>query len=321
MIDIRIIIGIGIVVLFLLYFVSRKPCIVSSNNNTYDLHVYPWGTQVVIKDILTTGWTGDVDGTDFKWERKPQNYSGFYQLDTGSHLLTDLLMMKRKEVLKVLDKHGIKHENLIESGYAYLQGGTPPINIYQDIRVDNKKINHVPVGLMALNDQGNMLKEREIVNGVAGLSHIKGGSLKPYSFLDKLLENVSRKTLFIDFKNEKMITGLDSSPDNNHFKGKIDSDGDTMRMDVWVTDNRGNSYPMLVDTGTLYSQFKYTGEVKLNGISDKKSSGTLIMKNAKMLPPRLVGNGKPVILGYNDLYKGSMFIDYDNYMLYINQNY
>ena len=38
MIDIRIIIGIGIVVLFLLYFVSHKPSIVSSNNNTYDLH-------------------------------------------------------------------------------------------------------------------------------------------------------------------------------------------------------------------------------------------------------------------------------------------
>ena len=45
------------------------------------------------------------------------------------------------------------------------------------------------------------------------------------------------------------------------------------------------------------------------------------MKNAKMLPPNLVGNGKPVILGYNDLYKGSMFIDFDNYLLYINQNY
>ena len=59
------------------------------------------------------------------------------------------------------------------------------------------------------------------------------------------------KHYLLDFKNEKMITGLDSSPDNNHFKGKIDSTGDTMRMDVWVTDNRGNSYPMLVDTGTL----------------------------------------------------------------------
>ena len=33
MIDIRIIVAIGFVVLFLLYFVSRKPCIVSSNNN------------------------------------------------------------------------------------------------------------------------------------------------------------------------------------------------------------------------------------------------------------------------------------------------
>ena len=114
MIDIRIIIGIGIVV-FLLYFLSRKPSIVSSNNNTYDLHVYPWGTQVVIKDILTTGWTGDVDGTDFKWERKPQGYSGFYQLDTGSHLLTDLLMMNRKEVLEVLDLMIILSKHLIRN--------------------------------------------------------------------------------------------------------------------------------------------------------------------------------------------------------------
>ena len=145
MIDIRIIIGIGIVVLFLLYFVSRKPSIVSSNNNTYDLHVYPWGTQVVIKDILTTGWTGDVDGTDFKWERKPQNYSGFYQLDTGSHLLTDLLMMSRNDLKNNLDKHGIQYDDLHSSGYAYLQGGTPPINIHQDVRIDNKfhRINNI----------------------------------------------------------------------------------------------------------------------------------------------------------------------------------
>lgn len=319
MIDIRILIACAIVIISIYLLFRKSSPIISSN--TYDIHVYPWGAQVSIKDIITLSWTGDVDGSDFKWERKPQSYSGFYQLDTGSHLLTDLLMMNRKEVLEILNKHNIEHENLIESGYAYLQGGTPPINIYQDIRIDNKKINRVPVGLMALNDQGNMLKEREIVNGVLGLSYIKSGSLKPYSFLDKLLENVSRKTLLIDFKNEKMITGLDSSPDNNHFKGKIDSTGDTMRMDVWVTDNRGNSYPMLVDTGTLYSQFKYPGEIKISGIPDKGSSGTLRMNDAKMLPPRLVGNGKPVIFGYNDLYKGSMFIDYDNYMLYINQNF
>ena len=102
-----------------------------------------------------------------------------------------------------------------------------------------------------------MLKEREIVNGVFGLSYIKDGNpLKPYSVVDSLLSNVSRKTVFIDFVNEKMITGLDKSPDRLQFKGKIDSPGDIMRMDVWVKDTRGNDYKMLVDTGTLYSQFK-----------------------------------------------------------------
>ena len=316
------IIIVSVFVLFLIIiYIYKNSSSVSDNSNTYDIHVYPWGAQVMIKDILTLLWTGDVNGTDFEWNRKPLNYSGFYQLDTGSHLLTDLLLMKRDELIDTLKKHNIKYNNLIESGYRYLQGGTPPVNIHQDIRVDNKLIKNVPIGLMALNDQKNMMKERELVNGVAGLSYIKSGPLKPYSFLDKLLHNVNRKTLFIDFKNEKMITGLDSSPDNNHFKGKIYSPNDTMRMDVWVTDNLGNNYPMLVDTGTLYSQYKYTGLVNMKGIPKKNSSGTLIMKDAKMLPPHLVGDGKPVIFGYNDLYKGSMFIDYDNYMLYINQNY
>ena len=284
MIDKRLImIGITILLILILsYFIFNRSSIISSSNNTYDLHVYPWGAQIMIKDILTSTWTGDVIGTDFKWERKPQNYSGFYQLDTGSHLLTDLLMMNRKEVINVLNKHNIKHDNLDSSGYAYLQGGTPPINIYQDLRIDNKPFKNVPVGLMALNDQGNMLKEREIVNGVFGLSYIKDGNpLKPYSVVDSLLSNVNRKTVFIDFVNEKMITGLDKSPDRLQFKGKIDSPGDIMRMDVWVKDTRGNDYKMLVDTGTLYSQFKYTGEVVLNGISDKQNSGTLIMKNAR----------------------------------------
>ena len=165
---------------------------------------------------------------------------------------------------------------------------------------------------MALNDQGNMLKEREIVNGVLGLSYIKGGSLKPYSFLDKLLENVSRKTLFIDFKNEKMIVGA-PEPNDYTFKGKMDygnRENNMMRMDVWIRDDRGEQNKLLVDTGTLYSQYLYTGPLTLNGIDEKGSKGTLKMHNAKILPKNLVGVGQK-ILGYNDLYKGYMFIDYE----------
>ena len=311
-----------IIIIIIIYNLSKKTNYsnITNDNNTFDLHVYPWGTQILLKDVLTSSWTGEVNNNKFVWERKPQQYSGFYQLDTGSHLLTDLLMMNRKEVLDVLNKHNIKHDDLNSSGYAYLQGGTPPINISQDLRIDNKPFSNVPVGLMALNDQENMLKEREIVNGVFGLSYIKEGHpLKQYSIVDSLLSNNSRKTVFIDFVNEKMITGLDKSPDKVQFKGKIDSPGKIMRMDVWIKDKRNNDYKMLVDTGTLYSQFKYTGRTDLQGI--KENTGLLIMKNAKMLPPSLVGNGKPVILGYNDLYKGSMFIDFDNYLLYINQNY
>ena len=179
----------------------------------------------------------------------------------------------------------------------------------------------MPVGLMALGEQKNMLREREIVNGVFGLAHIHDGHpLKNYAVTDVLFKTSPRKTIMIDFKNEKMIVGA-PEPNDYTFKGKMDyNQSNMMRMDVWIQDDRGEQNKLLVDTGTLYSQYKYTGEIKMNGISDKGSSGTLLMKDAKMLPPHLVGNGKPVILGYNDLYKGSMFIDYDNYMLYIRQN-
>ena len=76
---------------------------------------------------------------------------------------------------------------------------------------------------------------------------------------------------------------------------------------------------LLVDTGTLYSQYLSTGPQILKGVDDKDSKGTIKMHNAKILPRELVGTGQK-ILGYNDLYHGYMYIDYDDDMLYINQN-
>ena len=58
--------------------------------------------------------------------------------------------------------------------------------------------------------------------------------------------------------------------------------------------------------------------ITLNGIGEKGSKGSLKMHNAKILPKELVGTGQK-ILGYNDLYKGYMFIDYDDDTIYINQ--
>ena len=79
------------IIIAILYFVYPRTN--PSNENTYDLHVYPWGAQIAIRDITTPNWTGDVVDNEFKWSRKPQTYSGFYQLDTGSHLLTDLIKL------------------------------------------------------------------------------------------------------------------------------------------------------------------------------------------------------------------------------------
>ena len=120
-----------LLLLFRIFFIKSDTSIILNNDdkNTYDLHVYPWGTQIMIKDLMTSSHTGDVINEQFVWERKPQKYSGFYQLDTGSHLLTDLLMMSRNDLKNNLDKHGIQYDDLHSSGYAYLQGGTPPINI------------------------------------------------------------------------------------------------------------------------------------------------------------------------------------------------
>jgi len=313
-----------IFILFKMFFMTNMTNMTNMNINekdinTYDLHVYPWGTQIMIKDLMTSSHTGDVINGKFVWERKPQKYSGFYQLDTGSHLLTDLLMMSRNDLKNNLDKHGIQYDDLHSSGYAYLQGGTPPINIHQDVRVDNKSHN-MPVGLMALGEQKNMLREREIVNGVFGLAHIHDGHpLKNYAVTDVLFKTAPKKTIMIDFKNEKMIVGHDI-PNDYTFKGKMHYNDKMMRMDVYVRDEKDNKdNKMLIDTGTLYSQFLYTGPVSLEGISDKESKGSLKMNNAKILPKELVGTGQ-IILGYNDLYKGYMFIDYDTDTIYIKQH-
>ena len=59
MIDIRILIACAIVIISIYLLISQTFSIVSSNNNTYDLHVYPWGAQVVYQRYFNfTGWTG-----------------------------------------------------------------------------------------------------------------------------------------------------------------------------------------------------------------------------------------------------------------------
>ena len=305
-------------IIFYKIFLGKSDTILVKDDNTYDLHVYPWGTQIMIKDLMTSSHTGDVINGKFVWERKPQKYSGFYQLDTGSHLLTDLLMMSRNDLKNNLDKHGIKYDDLHSSGYAYLQGGTPPINIHQDVRVDNKP-HRMPVGLMALGEQKNMLREREIVNGVFGLAHIHDGHpLKNYAVTDVLFKTAPKRSIMIDFKNEKMIVGH-PIPTDYTFRGKMHYGNGIMRMDVFIQDEDGNVNKLLVDTGTLYSQYLSTGPQTLKGVDDKDSKGTIKMHNAKILPRELVGVGQK-ILGYNDLYHGYMYIDYDDDMLYINQN-
>ena len=313
---------VSIVILYILYtlfFSKTLNTIVADDKNTYDLHVYPWGTQIMIKDVMTSSHTGDVINDKFVWEHKPQKYSGFYQLDTGSHLLTDLLMMSRNDLKNNLDKHGVKYDDLHSSGYAYLQGGTPPINIHQDVRVDGK-YHKMPVGLMALGEQKNMLREREIVNGVFGLAHINDGHpLKNYAVTDVLFKTAPKRSIMIDFKNERMIVGHDI-PTDYTFKGKMDYGKEgMMRMDVWISDDKGKQNKLLVDTGTLYSQYLWKGPQTLKGVDERGSKGSLKMNNAKILPKELVGVGQ-MILGYNDLYHGYMYIDYDDDTMYINQN-
>ena len=173
---------------------------------------------------------------------------------------------------------------------------------------------------MALGEQKNMLREREIVNGVFGLAHIHDGHpLKNYAVTDVLFETAPKRSIMIDFKNERMIVGH-PVPTDYTFMGKMDYGKEgMMRMDVWISDDKGKQNKLLVDTGTLYSQYLWKGPQTLKGINERGSKGSLKMNNAKILPKELVGTGQ-MILGYNDLYHGYMYIDYDTDTMYINQN-
>ncbi len=318
-----------IMILIIIFFIIilnklnyKKDIIYPENNNIFDLHVYDWGAQVAIKNITSILNHGDVYNSKFKWSKKPIKYSGFYHLDTGSHLLVDMIMMNRNKVINNLKRYNIKYDDLQKSGYIYLQGGTPPLNNFQNnLLIDNKKYDNVPVGLMALDGQHMMEKERESVNGVFGLSYIGNNhNLKKYSILDKLLENHSNKTVLLDFTNSKMILG-GSPPTDFHFKGNIlkTNDNNLHRMEVSVIDSDNNKeYDILIDTGTLYSQFEYSGEVILKGINN--SSGIIKLQNSRLLPLELSNNIRQIILGYNDLYKGWLYIDYNNNIVYLNQN-
>ena len=321
----KFIIPILVFIIFLFFIINKSKSIEISNDNTnvFDLHVYDWGAQVAIKNITSILNHGDVYNTKFEWSKKPIKYSGFYHLDTGSHLLVDMIMMNRKDLVNSLKKNNIKYDDLQKSGYVYLQGGTPPLNNFQNnLKIDNKNYDNVPVGLMALDGQHMMEKERESVNGVFGLSYIGDNhNLKKYSILDKLLENVNNKSVLLDFKNSKMILG-EPPPSDFHFKGKIlKTDNNNLhRMEVSVIDSDNNKeYNILIDTGTLYSQFEYSGKVVLKGIND--SSGIITLQNSRLLPLELSNNIRQIILGYNDLYNGWLYINYDTNLIYLNQNY
>ena len=96
-----------IFIIFLIFLIrsNGSKCVNTNNNNVFDLHVYDWGAQVAIKNIMSILNHGDVYNTKFKWSKKPIKYSGFYHLDTGSHLLVDMIMMNRTDVINNLKKY------------------------------------------------------------------------------------------------------------------------------------------------------------------------------------------------------------------------
>ena len=91
-----------------------------------------------------------------------------------------------------------------------------------------------------------------------------------------------------------MILG-GSVPNNFQFKGTIlkTDDNSLHRMEVSVIDSDNNKeYDILIDTGTLYSQFEYSGEVILKGINN--SSGIIKLQNSRLLPLELSNNKQAI---------------------------
>jgi hypothetical protein len=290
-----------------------------NNDNTIEIkmYVHPWGAQIILDNVYTILNSGDVIDDTFKWYKEYKPYTGIYHLDTGSHLLTDLIDMDVGNITAILNENEIDYEKF-DINYSYVQGGSTPYMIHQPLMIDDIKFKDFPVGLMSIYNQPNMLKERIACNGLFGLAMIENSHLGKYSPLNALLDKVTTKTILLDFKNKKMIVGSDINKNDYHFKGKMDYNSDLMRMDVWIKYNNRKE-KILIDTGTLYSQFYKTGQINLQGVDENNSFGKLALQDAKILPYELVGQ-KPLIVGYNDLYKGTLFIDYVTNYIYINQN-
>ena len=273
------------ILLLLVFIISYNAYyIINRDIKVYNMLVHNWGAQLVIDNVHTFLNSGDVIDNKFKWFPKYNSYTGIYHIDTGSHLLTDMIStISRDEIKTLLNNNNINNEDLGKiQNYAYVQGGTTPLIVYNNISIDNHYIHNFPVGLMSIYNQENMIQERSSVNGIIGLASINpSNNLHKYSSVNPLLENGSRRTILLDFINKKFIIG-DNPPPIYTFKGKMDYDNNIMRMDVWI-EHKGKEHKLLIDTGTLYSQFLETGPIELSGIDDKDSHGKIVMKNAKIL--------------------------------------
>ena len=63
----------------------------SDESTTYDIMVHEFGAQLVIDNISTYHNVGDVIDNKFIWYHEYKPYTGIYHLDTGSHLLIDMV--------------------------------------------------------------------------------------------------------------------------------------------------------------------------------------------------------------------------------------
>ena len=108
----------------------------SDESTTYDIMVHDFGAQLVIDNISTYHNAGDVIDGKFVWYHDYNPYTGIYHLDTGSHLLIDMVSEIDKSTMKEYLNDDVDFSEY-GGNYRYIQGGTNPFMINQDIIIQN----------------------------------------------------------------------------------------------------------------------------------------------------------------------------------------
>jgi len=323
--------------IFIILMIVTFATFVTESNDTITFKMYNniTGKSILIENVPSIISNGKlIDGKPTVYQSYELK-TGLYGLDSGSHLLTDIVLVDDKKVVEIFKKNKLKGKTV---SYGYGEGGKQVYKTDSDIKIDNKLLKNVPTNMITLNylythtcktpieytKYGScdlFSLEKESLNGLMGLSYVLPNTpLHEFSLISTLLER-HNKTLYLNMKQDKLTLGLKNLPFVPTFEGNISvqKEGEHAGLTSWKVkaQYKDKIHEVFIDTGSNKSIFEKDGEFVLTNVP-KESSGKMYITSTKV--NKKVEMHMPYMLAMNDLKDSEIYADYNTMKVYLKQD-